>query len=235
MTEEKYHYFDMPIGELPEPTPVSARRRELARELAAINEQLVRLDVDEAALMAATEQARALWESLEGYSHRSMRDILGRLISGQGNRQDALDMADFEILSGPANVMSPPVTFWLDGDVVRARATFGRAFMGPPGKVHGGVLSLALDMLLAKTQDFVTSLGMTGTLNVRYMAPTPLHREVNFEARLVRLQGRKLFNEARVFVDGVQTVAASGIWISSQGDYRLRPEYAHLANDSDVA
>jgi len=118
---------------------------------------------------------------------------------------------------------------------VRARATFGRAFMGPPGKVHGGVLSLALDMLLAKTQDFVTSLGMTGTLNVRYMAPTPLHREVNFEARLVRLQGRKLFNEARVFVDGVQTVAASGIWISSQGDYRLRPEYAHLANDSDVA
>ncbi|WP_421722043.1 PaaI family thioesterase [Alloalcanivorax xenomutans] len=235
MTEEKYHYFDMPIGELPEPTPVSARRRELARELAAINEQLVRLDVDEAALMAATEEARALRESLEGYSHRSMRDILGRLISGQGNRQDALDMADFEILSGPANVMSPPVTFWLDGDVVRARATFGRAFMGPPGKVHGGVLSLALDMLLAKTQDFVTSLGMTGTLNVRYMAPTPLHREVNFEARLVRLQGRKLFNEARVFVDGVQTVAASGIWISSQGDYRLRPEYAHLANDSDVA
>ena len=235
MTEEKYHYFDMPIGELPEPTPVSARRRELARELAAINEQLVRLDVDEAALMAATEQARALRASLEGYSHRSMRDILGRLISGQGNRQDALDMADFEILSGPANAMSPPVTFWLDGDVVRARATFGRAFMGPPGKVHGGVLSLALDMLLAKTQDFVTSLGMTGTLNVRYMAPTPLHREVNFEARLVRLQGRKLFNEARVFVDGVQTVAASGIWISSQGDYRLRPEYAHLANDSDVA
>lgn len=235
MTEEKYHYFDMPIGELPEPTPVSARRRELARELAAINEQLVRLDVDEAALMAATEQARALRESLEGYSHRSMREILGRLISGQGNRQDALDMADFEILSGPANAMSPPVTFWLDGDVVRARATFGRAFMGPPGKVHGGVLSLALDMLLAKTQDFVTSLGMTGTLNVRYIAPTPLHREVNFEARLVRLQGRKLFNEARVFVDGVQTVAASGIWISSQGDYRLRPEYAHLANDSDVA
>ncbi|SOC03989.1 acyl-coenzyme A thioesterase PaaI-like protein [Alloalcanivorax xenomutans] len=235
MTEEKYHYFDMPICELPEPTPVSARRRELARELAAINEQLVRLDVDEAALMAATEQARALRESLEGYSHRSMRDILGRLISGQGNRQDALDMADFEILSGPANAMSPPVTFWLDGDVVRARATFGRAFMGPPGKVHGGVLSLALDMLLAKTQDFVTSLGMTGTLNVRYMAPTPLHREVNFEARLVRLQGRKLFNEARVFVDGVQTVAASGIWISSQGDYRLRPEYAHLANGSDVA
>src|SRR5690554_1766370 len=235
MTEEKYHYFDMPIGELPEPTPVSARRRELARELAAINEQLVRLDVDEAALMAATEQARALRESLEGYSYRSMRDILGRLISGQGNRQDALDMADFEILSGPVNAMSPSVTFWLDGDVVRARATFGRAFMGPPGKVHGGVLSLALDMLLAKTQDFVTSLGMTGTLNVRYMAPTPLHREVNFEARLVRLQGRKLFNEARVFVDGVQTVAASGIWISSQGDYRLRPEYAHLANDSDVA
>ncbi|ASK33360.1 hypothetical protein CEK62_02650 [Alcanivorax sp. N3-2A] len=226
MTEQTYNYFDLPLGESPAPTPVSAQRRALARELAAINEQLIRLDADEAALARYTEQARALRRDLEQHGHHSMRDVLGRLIVGQGSHQDVLDMSEFEILTGPANPMSPPVTLWLDGDVVRGQARFGRAFMGPPGKVHGGVLALALDMLMAKTQDMVENLGMTGTLNIRYLAPTPLNTDVEFEARLVRLERRKLITEATVFAAGVQTVAAQGIWISSRGDYRLRPEYA---------
>lgn len=229
MTEQTFNYFDLPIGESPEPTPVSEQRRALARELLAISEQLVRLDADEAALAAYTDQARALREQLEGHGHRSMRDILGRLISGQGSRQDALDMAEFEILSGPASPLSPPMNLWMDGDTVRGSATFGRVFMGPPGKVHGGVLALALDMLMAKTQDFVTGLGMTGTLNIRYLAPTPLNTEIRFEARLNRLDGRKLFTEAKVFAGDTQTVEATGIWISAQGDYRLRGRFAHLA------
>lgn len=226
MSEGTFNYFDLPLGEAPEPTPVSAQRRALARELAAISEQLIRLDADEAALAGYVAQARALREQLETHGHYSMRDVLGRLITGQGSRQDVLDMAEFEILTGPANPMSPPMTLWIDGETVRGRACFGRAFMGPPGKVHGGVLALALDMLMAKTQDFVENLGMTGTLNIRYLAPTPLNTEVEFEARLVKLERRKLITDARVFAGGVQTVAADGIWVSSRGDYRLRPEYA---------
>lgn len=233
MSNETYNYFDLPIGESPEPTPVSEQRRALARELLAISEQLVRLDADEAALADYTAQARALREQLEGHGHRSMRDILGRLITGQGSRQDALDMAEFEILSGPASPLSPPMTLWVDGDTVRGSATFGRVFMGPPGKVHGGVLALALDMLMAKTQDFVTGLGMTGTLNIRYLAPTPLNTEIRFEARVNRLEGRKLFTEAKVFAGDTQTVEATGIWISARGDYRLRDRFVHLAEADD--
>ena len=233
MADEMYNYFDMLIAESPEPTAVSERRRELASELKAISEQLIRLDADEAALAEYTEQARALRERLEGHGHRSMRDILGRLIVGKGSRQDALDMADFEILTGQATPLSPPLELWLDGDTVRGRATFGRLFMGPPGKVHGGVLSLALDMLMAKCQDFVTGLGMTGTLNIRYMAPTPLNTEIRFESRVTKVEGRKLLTEARVFAGDTQTVSATGVWISSQGNYQLRDAYAHLAEPAD--
>ena len=50
MADEMYNYFDMLIAESPEPTAVSERRRELASELKAISEQLIRLDADEAAL-----------------------------------------------------------------------------------------------------------------------------------------------------------------------------------------
>lgn len=226
MNDETYSYFNLPLGESPVPTPVSVQRRALARELAAINEQLIRLDADEAALAEYVAQARALRERLETHGHRSMRDVLRRLVSGQGSQQDALDITEFDILTGPASPMSPPVRLWIEGDMVRGQACFGRAFMGPPGKVHGGVLALALDMLMAKTQDLVENRGMTGTLNIRYMAPTPINTEVEFEARLVKLDRRKLITEARVFAEGIQTVSASGIWVSSRGDYRLRPEFA---------
>lgn len=235
MSEQNFNYADLPLGESLEPTPVSAQRRALARELMAISEQLVRLDADEAALAVYTEQARALRQSLQHHGHRNMRDILGRLIAGQGSRQDALDMAEFNILTGPASPLSPPMTLWLDSDTVRGRARFGRVFMGPPGKVHGGVLALALDMLMAKTQDLVANLGMTGTLNIRYLAPTPLNTDVEFEARVVKLEGRKLLAEARVFANGHQTVAANGTWISAQGDYRFRTEYVHLAARGELA
>lgn len=233
MADELYNYFDMLIAESPEPTAVSERRRELAGELRAISEQLIRLDADEAALAEYTAQARALRERLESHGHRSMRDILGRLIVGKGSRQDALDMADFEILTGQGAPLSPPLELWLDGDTVRGRATFGRLFMGPPGKVHGGVLSLALDMVMAKCQDFVTGLGMTGTLNIRYMAPTPLNTEIRFEAGVAKVEGRKLLTEAKVFAGDTQTVSATGVWISSQGNYQLRDAYAHLAEPAD--
>ena len=55
MADEMYNYFDMLIAESPEPTAVSERRRELASELKAISEQLIRLDADEAALAEYTD------------------------------------------------------------------------------------------------------------------------------------------------------------------------------------
>ena len=54
MAVEMYNYCDMLIAESPEPTAVSERRRELASELKAISEQLIRLDADEAALAEYT-------------------------------------------------------------------------------------------------------------------------------------------------------------------------------------
>ena len=108
-------------------------------------------------------------------------------------------------------------------------------FQGPPGRVHGGVLALALDMLMAKTQDYVRQIGMTGTLNIRYLAATPLNTPVDFEARLVSLERRKLRCEGSVWVNGEQTVSAEGIWISAHGEYALKPEFSSAPSpDTEV-
>ena len=49
MTNETFNYFDLPIGESPEPTPVSEQRRALARALPASGGPPARLDAAEAA------------------------------------------------------------------------------------------------------------------------------------------------------------------------------------------
>jgi hypothetical protein len=51
---------------------------------------------------------------------------------------------------------------------------------------------------------------------------------VDFEARLVSLERRKLRCEGSVWVNGVQSVSAEGVWISAQGEYELKPECGEL-------
>ncbi|EKF75651.1 hypothetical protein A11A3_02242 [Alcanivorax hongdengensis A-11-3] len=223
---DTYHFRDIRVAETPAPSERARLHRTLGAELLALNEQLLRLDAPQAELQGYIDQVRRLRQDMQSHGQRDYNAILQRLLRGEGSGDDVTDLVDFEILSGKASPMSPPLELWLDGDVVRGRATFGMAFQGPPGRVHGGVIALALDMLMAKTQDLVKQIGMTGTLNIRYLAGTPIHTPVDFEARLIQLERRKLRCEGKVLVNGQQTVAAEGIWISAHGDYVYKPEYA---------
>lgn len=228
MTESLFHIRDIRVAEAPAPSPRAELHRELGRALAELNEQVLRLDASEEALRGYIEQAQLLKSAMAAQGQRDYSTTLRRLLDGEGTGDDVTDLVDFEILTGKASPLSPPLELWLEGDKVKGRGTFGLAFQGPPGRLHGGVLGLALDILLAKTQDFVEQIGVTGTLKIRYLAGTPILKPVEFEARLVRMEGRKLMCEGSVWVDGQQTVAAEGIWISPRGDYRLKPEYAEL-------
>ncbi|MED5388216.1 MAG: PaaI family thioesterase [Pseudomonadota bacterium] len=232
MSDPRYHFRDILVAETPAPSPRASLHRALGKELAGLTEQVLRLDAPDDKVREYIEHIRQMRADLAQYGQRDYRAILQRLLAGEGTGDDVTDLVDFEILSGKASPMSPPLELWLDGDRVRGRAHFGMAFQGPPGRVHGGVLSLALDMLMAKTQDFVRQIGMTGTLNIRYLAGTPINAPVDFEARLVSLERRKLRCEGGVWVNGEQTVAAEGIWISAHGDYALKPEFAELQVES---
>ena len=60
----------------------------------------------------------------------------------------------------------------VDGDTVTGHVTFGRAYQGPPGQVHGGVIAGVYDQVLGLANFVVGRPGFTGTLSVRYVAPT---------------------------------------------------------------
>lgn len=138
----------------------------------------------------------------------------------EGYRETAISGHDpqasyeFSPFIGRANALAPPISLRPDGDVVRGTVTFGSAYEGPPGCVHGGYVAGAFDELLGATQSLSGAPGMTGTLRVVYRSPTPLHRPLEMAGWIREINGRKIFTEGTLHADGELRAEAEGIFIS---------------------
>lgn len=219
-TREQYGLGDFRIGEPPEPTEEYVIRRRIGAALKQVTDQMVRCDASPEELAEVAGQLEAVAARTAGYGRRSQGKIYEKFFSRTATQQDVLDILDYEIFTGLSTPISPPMKLWLDGDRVRGKANLGLPFQGPPGRVHGGVIAAMLDVLMAKTQDLSGTMGVTGTLNIRFIRATPLKTDIDMEARILRTEGRKLFCEGRLFVNGEQTVHAEGIWIAMAQSFR---------------
>ncbi|MGF1597819.1 MAG: PaaI family thioesterase [Acidimicrobiales bacterium] len=127
---------------------------------------------------------------------------------------------DFSPVLGRANPLAPPLTLRLvDGDggswpTVVGDVTFGSAYEGPPGCVHGGILAAAFDEVMGATQTLSGQPGMTGTLTVTYRSPTPLHQPLRFRSVIDRIEGRKIHVAATVTAGDRLCAEATGVFIS---------------------
>lgn len=187
-----------------------AERRRLAKAMRAVIDHLVTSDAPE-------EELRRAADALERYAgrlatHAQRLAPLG--FAETANAGDVNAFFDYSPLIGLSNPIAPPVVLGVDGDVVRGRVTFGAAYEGPPGHVHGGFIAATFDEVLGFAQSMTGHPGMTGTLAIRYRKPTPLHREITLGARVVRVEGRKIFAEGRMQVGDTLTAEAEGIFIS---------------------
>ena len=173
-------------------------------------EALVNTEAPEDELRAATDRVERFAQRLEALPHRRAPRANPR------NPQLNTPAAFFDLspLVGLANPVAPPVTLWTDGDVVRGNVVFGTAYQGPPGNVHGGLVAALFDEVLGFAQWMTGNPGMTGTLKIRYRKPTPLHTELRFEATVERVEGRKIFTEARLYAGDTLTADAEGVFIS---------------------
>ncbi len=191
-------------------SPVWIQKRRLAAAMRNVIELLMNTEAPEDELRAATGRVERLVDRLKALPrHRAPR-------SHPRNPAVNTPAAFFDLspLVGLANPVAPPVALWTDGDVVRGRVVFGTAYQGPPGYVHGGLVAALFDEVLGFTQWMTGNPGMTGTLKVRYRKPTPLHTELRFEATVERVDGRKIFTEARLYDGDTITADAEGVFIS---------------------
>jgi acyl-coenzyme A thioesterase PaaI-like protein len=97
---------------------------------------------------------------------------------------------------------------------VRGRVVFGRFHLGGNGAAHGGTLPLLFDEVLGRLNSGGgRTVGRTAYLHVNYRHITPIGRELELEATLDRIEGRKRFVTGRLR-DGDTVVAdAEGLFV----------------------
>lgn len=136
-------------------------------------------------------------------------------------------------LVGEVSPLAPPVK-WdvVDGRIV-GHGTYHAAYEGPPGYVHGGWVALTFDEILGMANVASGHPGMTGTLKIRYLRPTPLHRRVDLEGWTERVEGRRIVAKGRMTVDGETTAEAEGLFITI--DPALAAKYFGAAGEAAPA
>ncbi len=145
---------------------------------------------------------------------------------GEGSLADYQDhiFIDHSPLVGPLNPLAPPIVIGFDGTSVVGEATFGAAYEGPPGCVHGGYIAAAFDEVLGLAQGMSGKPGMTAQLTVNYRSPSPLLQPLRFVGGIDHIDGRKIFTrgEMRTVADDRLCAEAQALFISMKPEFFQR-------------
>ncbi|HTN99861.1 MAG TPA: PaaI family thioesterase [Microthrixaceae bacterium] len=200
-----------------------------ARRLADAMRQIIDLLVATTASAEELERAALVAESFvqelqslpAGLTYRGFAETAnsgGEVDGVRAGDQDWFGFFDHSPFIGLANPLSPPMALEYGDNEVYGKVTFGAAYEGPPGCVHGGYIAGVFDELLGSAQSLSGSQGMTAHLGVDYRSPTPLHAELELLGRFERQEGRKIFTRGEIRVGGQITAEAQGLFI------RMDPE-----------
>ncbi|MDP2388693.1 MAG: PaaI family thioesterase [Acidobacteriota bacterium] len=97
--------------------------------------------------------------------------------------------------------------------VLYAKAWFGRETQGPPGHVHGGAMAAVLDETMGGACWMNGHRTVAAKISVSFLEMLKLETETTVEARIERVDGRKVYVRA-VLLDGARRVAeADGLFI----------------------
>jgi acyl-coenzyme A thioesterase PaaI-like protein len=193
------------------PGPGQAATQRIGNATRQLIERLVGTSAPLEELDSLADEMEALATRLAPYAGR------GRLYEGYAEAAIAgrpSSFFDWSPMLGMANPLAPPIVARVESEAVIGRVKFGAAYEGPPGCVHGGYIAAAFDEILGMAQTFSGRSGMTGTLEVRYRKPTPLHQHLRFEGRLKGVAGRKISVVGSCYWGDLLTAEARGLFIA---------------------
>jgi len=170
-----------------------AAKHRLIREVKRVVDNAALLDVGAngaQGLSAFADEAGDFANRLE--QAPSLRAFGGAAVAGPA---DAV-LAERSPVSGRSNPLAPPLHLEMTEGVTRAWAVWTDAYEGPPGCLHGGWVAAAFDDVMGLAQMASGKAGFTGTLTVKMLKPTPLHKRIDYEAGLDRVEGRKIWCKA---------------------------------------
>jgi acyl-coenzyme A thioesterase PaaI-like protein len=220
-----------PVGAGPADGAESSDPRErLARAVRRVTDLAVGRPIDDAELAAAAAEVERLADRLAAAAGEGRRQLVV-----PGRQARVRDFLPASPVIGAANPIAPPAEVWSvtteDGRrELAGRVTFGFAYEGAPGLVHGGVLAMVCDDMLGAANMMAGEPGVTAMLTVRYRKPVPVATELTLQARLVERSGRKITTWGGILVDGEVLAEGEGLFIAMKAERML-----NVTGDADPA
>jgi acyl-coenzyme A thioesterase PaaI-like protein len=199
-------------------------RARAAAALRRLGHAMIGHDADEQLLERVADAADRVATDLEAapQRRRDMLELKRRMFDVEVPDGERVVHFDECFVSGPFNPMGIAIEVHRDGEEAVARVRLGAAFEGAPGRSHGGIVAAIFDDVLGYLLTFLQEPGFTGELTIRYLAATPIDQALEFRARLVEREGRKLRTEA-VATAGGETVAEAHATFIVIEPSRFRP------------
>lgn len=172
-------------------------------------------DTDDAELDAAADRLEAVATDLRGFA---LGEPVHR-VRGVRKHRDYLPRSP---LVGSVSPLSPLASWSFDAGVLDLRVTFGAAYEGPPGHLHGGFVALVFDELLAMATVLTGQSGLTGKLSVRYRRPTPLHEELRCNAWIDHREGRRIVAKGTIRAGDETTAEAEGLFVKMRDEQAIK-------------
>lgn len=209
---------------------VSDARLAAAAALRRLGHAMVGHQVDDALFERIAQRIAEILPDIEAGAPR-VRDIehLKRSVFGLRPAEGGtIDHFPDCIVSGGANPMGIAMTVHREGDDAVARVALGHAFEGAPQRAHGGVVAAIFDDTLGFVLHIHGIPAYTGRLTVSYLAPTPVGVDIEFRARLVGRERRKLFIAGEAYHGATRIAEAEGLFVA------IPPERLGLPPAEDV-
>ena len=161
--------------------------RDLADAVRGLIHEMVATGAPAEVFAGVADDLRAVAERFAPYPKQHLYEGIREAAIGDADAllHDYEGPFDLSPVMGRANPLAPPLRLAVDGQQVTGTATFGAAYEGPPGCVHGGYVAAAFDELLGLVQMLGGSPGFTGRLTVHYRTPTPLLTELTLTGRSI--------------------------------------------------
>jgi acyl-coenzyme A thioesterase PaaI-like protein len=173
-----------------------------AQAMRRLNRALAGHQASEDQLAELARVADDLARQLEAAEPRSKHDevqFVPHLAAAYGDHPfpvavgESLEFDPFSMGGGRLHPSSLEVAFRRDTETsVVATVTVHPMFQGPAGTVHGGVVALIVDELMASTARFVGRRAFTARLTVNLRAPAPIDTELRLRAWVDGVTDRKI-------------------------------------------
>jgi acyl-coenzyme A thioesterase PaaI-like protein len=136
------------------------------------------------------------------------------------------------LVGGTAHPVAPQWDFHAVDGGVAGTVVLGPRFEGGPGLAHGGVLALIFDHAMGAAVYIDGNVAMTRTLDVHYLAPTPLDTRLELTARVSRIDGRRVHVHAELASGDTTCASADAVFVRLTADNVTRIFAAQFSDDT---